>query len=373
MKEKIVKLAQRLISIPSYVDNGINEKKIGDFVYQYLSGNCPWLEVQKQQVIGERFNVIVRDDYPTKLLICGHMDTVIPRSGWKFEPTRPFIKDNKLYGLGALDMKGSLAAVLTAIENFSLTKGLLALFYIDEEYNFTGMRKFISEYEAGDQLELILSADGGDLKIGYACRGLIDLDIEVVGKAGHAAWPDSGVNAVLAVTSAVRGLSKKLESDFTDSVLGSSVCNLAYIETDNKSRNVIPGKALVKLDVRPAKLNLKGKKVAEILKNELTKQGAKLGSYKVLNDLGPRMTKRQDLQRFKSIVERIIGGEVDFVEAKDCGYGDSAMLYEKYKVPTASFGPRPNKMAHQANEHVLINDLEKCVRVFTEAIKYYCT
>lgn len=372
MKEKIVKLAKKLISIPSYVDGETNEIKIAEFIYGYLKNNCPWLRVEKQKIEGSRFNIIATDGYPAKLLICGHLDTVIPKSGWKFDPLKSFIEDGKLYGLGALDMKGNLAALLTALRGFSSTKGLLLLFYIDEEYNFAGMRKFVADYNAGNQLKLVLSVDGGDLKIGYACRGLIDLDFEVIGKSGHAAWPDSGVNAILAGTKAVERLSKELKKNFSDSVLGPSVCNLAYLETDNKSRNVIPGRVLAKLDIRPAQLTLKSGQIVEILRDALEKQRAKLGDYKTLNDLGPKMTEKQNLEEFRQIVEGALNEKAEFVEAKDCGYGDSAMLYEKYRVSTASFGPRPDKMAHQANEYVLIDDLEKCVQVFAKAIEYYC-
>ena len=220
MKKEVVKLAKKLIAIPSYVDKEIDERKIGDFMYKFFLKNCPWLKLKKQKVINDRFNIIAADNYPTKLLICGHMDTVVPRSDWNFNPLKPFIRDNNLYGLGAMDMKGSLAALLIALKNLPLVKGLLVFLYIDEEYNFAGMRKFVKNYDIGNQLKLIFSADGGDLKIGYACRGLIDLDFEVIGKAGHAAWPDLGINAVLAAVRTIDGLSKVLNNDFSDPVLG---------------------------------------------------------------------------------------------------------------------------------------------------------
>ena len=136
---------------------------------------------------------------------------------------------------------------------------------------------------------------------------------------------------------------------------------------------MIPGEALAKLDIRTAKIDLKANNIIKILQNELEKQGAELGEYQILNALAPKMTEKQKLEEFKQIVEEVLNKKVKFIEAKDCGYGDSAMLYEKYKVPTASFGPRPDKMAHQANEYVLIDDLEKCARVFTKTIKYYCS
>jgi acetylornithine deacetylase/succinyl-diaminopimelate desuccinylase-like protein len=371
MINQIIELAKKLIAIPSYVSSDVNERAIGEFVFTYLKKNYPWLRVQKQIVKSGRFNIVATDGYPVKIIICGHLDTVNPGSAWRIDPLKPFVKDNRLYGLGATDMKGSLAALLIALKNFSQTKGLLLLFYVDEEYNFVGMRKFISSYRIKDEPSLILSIDGGDLKITTGCRGLVDLDFEVVGKAGHAALPLSGKNALLAATNTMIELARVLKKDFSDPILGPSVCNLAILETDNQGRNVIPGQALAKIDVRPARADLKGKKLVRIIRQILRAQKSQLGNFRIINDLGPMIPQEQGLKEFDEIVKAEIG-RVVHDKPKDGGYVDCAMLYEKYQAPIACFGPGPLKMAHRSDEYVYIGDLKKCAQVFAGTIKRYC-
>ncbi len=371
MTNKIVELTKELIAIPSYVSSDIDEKVIGEFVFTYLKKNYPWLKVRKQIVKNGRFNIVATDGYPVKMIVCGHLDTVNPGSAWRFNPLKPSIKGNRLYGLGATDMKGSLAALLVALRNFSQTRGLLLLFYIDEEYNFMGMRKFILSYQLKEKPSLILSIDGGDLKITNDCRGLIDLDFEVIGKAGHAALPMSGRNALLATTETMTELTKVLKRNYSEPILGASVCNLAILKTDNQSRNVIPEQAVAKIDVRPASTKLDGRTLVKIIRQTLTAQQTRIGRFRIINDLGPMISQKRGLKEFEEIVETTIG-KVAYDKPEEGGYVDCAMLYEKYRVPTVCFGPGPLKMAHQSNEYVYIGDLEKCAQVFAGTIKQYC-
>ncbi len=80
---------------------------------------------------------------------------------------------------------------------------VIFLAYVDEEYEFKGMRKFVEAYKDKVKPNFILSIDGGDEKIGYACRGCVEIDFIVIGKSGHSANPQNGVNAIRTVNSAV--------------------------------------------------------------------------------------------------------------------------------------------------------------------------
>jgi len=160
-----IKLTQQLVQIPSYVNNQTNEAKIGQFIFNYLK-QYPWLKVQKQYVTGDRFNIIAQDTDKPRLLIVGHMDTVQPKSTNCFSGK---IKNYKIYGLGSSDMKSSLAALLNSLSDFKQTKGLMLLFYIDEEYDFLGMKKFVKEYKEQIRPKLILG-EGNDLKVKNGCR-----------------------------------------------------------------------------------------------------------------------------------------------------------------------------------------------------------
>ena len=127
-----VEITKKLISIPSYVGRGCNEKNIGDFIFNYLK-DLNWLTVIRQKVEGNRENIIAYDTGKTRFLVCDHMDSVQPQSGWYSNPFKPRLSGNKLFGLGSTDTKGNLACILSAIANIGPTKEVMYLFYIDEE------------------------------------------------------------------------------------------------------------------------------------------------------------------------------------------------------------------------------------------------
>ena len=142
----VIELTKKLISIPSYVEGEVDESGIGKFLDSFISKNLPELEVSRQALAkgSERVNLICGKTKP-KLMVIGHIDTVQIQKGWATDPLKATIKDGNLYGLGAADMKGSIAAFLAALltvkDEIALSK-LSLFFYCDEEYDFLGMKKF---------------------------------------------------------------------------------------------------------------------------------------------------------------------------------------------------------------------------------------
>ncbi|MGD9099677.1 MAG: hypothetical protein PVF45_04300 [Anaerolineae bacterium] len=82
----LVELTRKLIAIPSYVDEGNDERQIGTFIFDYFQKVGIPLQVEKQSVENGRFNVIVRDEHPPRLMFCCHMDTVPPSGNWQHDP-----------------------------------------------------------------------------------------------------------------------------------------------------------------------------------------------------------------------------------------------------------------------------------------------
>ena len=126
-----IQLTKKLVSIPSFVEGSNNEKKLGEYIFKYLS-QFSWLTVRKEYINKNRFNVIAWDKFPTKVLICDHIDTVQIQSGWKTNPFKPTVENEKIYGLGTSDSKGNIATLLSAIENVGSSKGLMYLSYVDD-------------------------------------------------------------------------------------------------------------------------------------------------------------------------------------------------------------------------------------------------
>src|SRR3989344_2614051 len=196
-------LLKKLISIPSFVEGKVDEAQIGEFVYNFLK-EVPFLKVQKQSISKTRFNVVATDGKPTKLLLYGHLDTVTPRSHNLRDQFKPTIVGDKLYGLGVVDMKAGLAAILSAIKNSQPTNGLTAFFSCDEEYEFLGTKKFLKEFKLNPKL--ILSAEATDQLISNGCRGALECTFTLEGTTAHSSTPQLGQNAIEGVMKLVSDL-----------------------------------------------------------------------------------------------------------------------------------------------------------------------
>jgi acetylornithine deacetylase/succinyl-diaminopimelate desuccinylase-like protein len=382
MKMELLELTNKLISIPSYVDKKTNEKEVGEFVFRYLK-QFPFLtNIRKQKVEDGRFNVVASDGFAPKLLLCGHLDTVEPR-GWKEQnPFNPHLKGNRLYGLGSMDMKAGIAAILTALKGFKKTKGLMLLFYCDEEYDFKGMEKFAQEYGNRIKPKLAVCAEPTDLKIWNGARGIIKVSFDVLGKTAPASRPDKGKNAILGLIESVSYLTKQLTLKYKSRDLGVSTCNIAAITGGLNAGKEKQGKFVIDkkgdavadiagglLDIRAGHLKLNAKIVRELLAEFLSKNGFRLSNFIIYHDLGAFYSKRLKLP------EKILRqefGKAEYLNLRQMGYQDIQIINAKLGALAFSFGPI-GANRHQPNEWVDIRTLDKVKTFYQCLIDRYCS
>ncbi len=364
----IIDLTKQLITIPSWVGPGCDEIKVGQFIYDWLRQNTT-LAVVKQLVVNGRFNVIATGAGSIKTLLVGHIDTVENRAGWISNPWTPVIKNDRLYGLGSTDMKGSLAAMLTAISEIKSTDGLMILCYIDEEYDFAGMRQFIKEYRGKIEPKQIISLDGSVDQIGTGCRGLIEVSFQLRGQTGHAGRPEAGVNAIISGLNCVNKLKRQLATKYMDPNLGITTLNVAYCQggLDNgqggygRQGNNIADLAEFVLDIRTASNVLNSEKIRELLLSYARAAKLKLENWSVRHDLG----------MWSTPVEYLIPlfGNAYRYESS-LGYIDTQMLWEAFgQIPCATIGAGNLALAHQPNEYVETANLEKTKELVCQILK----
>lgn len=369
-----IELIRRLISIPSYVDGEINERRLGEFILDYLQG-LGTLHVEKQPVEDGRFNVIAHDGHPPRLMFCCHMDTVPPSGTWQHDPFAGQVEGDRLYGLGACDMKGGTACLLHALRSFQETQGLFLIFDVDEEYYFKGMLKFLDEYDV--QPEFAVFPEPG-LKIGNGHRGLIEVSFRVRGKTAHAARPELGKNAILGASRAVEHLLQALEA-YQHPSLGKTACNLAWLkggidqgEGEIGCRaNKIPDLAEAVLDIRPARAELRAQTVLDLLGEHLAMNGFQMAEAQAALDFGSLYVPPERLGQFEEIVRCVLGC-VEYDDISKGGYGEGQLLNERLGTDCVYFGPGPKEMAHQVDEYVSIKELEQAAEVYTRLIEQYC-
>jgi len=375
----VKELTKNLISIPSYVDEKSNEYKIGEYIYGFLKQNCPWLRLNKQIVENNRCNIIARDKAEPRLLFVNHIDTVEPKIGGKFDPLVPTIRQERIYGLGATDRKGGTAALLSSLKSFNKTKGLMLLFYVDEEYDFKGMKIFLEGYQLNPKLVLGCESN---FEIVKGCRGLIELSIQITGSSGHSARPQSGKNAIEGSFYAIGVLKKRL-SKYMDKPFGKTTLNLAYLrgglrkdlEGSNtvlsKQSNNIPDFAEAVIEVRPSVEEVTADYVAGVLKRELVNTGYKINNIRIRHDLRGYKTEKDKLKDLEEAIKQA-GFKPKYRKLNYRGYSDLAMINDKFNCPCINLGPKGDNK-HKADEYVEIGDLDKCEKVYKNLISQICT
>ena len=193
----------------------------------------------------------------------GHTDVVPtgPIEEWSYDPFKPTEKEGFLYGRGAADMKGSVAAFVTSIEDFlkensSLSGRIGVLLTSDEEGPAVdGASKVVECLEKKDEkITWCLVGEptsdnhvGDVIKIGR--RGSVSAKIKVIGTQGHVAYPEKTNNPIHIFSSALTELSKLSWKDETGSFQDSAL-QISNLNSGTGASNVIPGSLLLDLNVR---------------------------------------------------------------------------------------------------------------------------
>lgn len=354
----IVKITKELITIPSYVDIGADESKVGQYIFDFLKTNSS-LKVQKQYCTKKRFNIIATNGKVTDLLVVGHIDTVQQSSSWSIDPFNPIVTNGKMFGLGSSDMKSGVAAMLTSATSPNLKPNTMFLFYIDEEYDFLGMKAFVKIYQNKIKPKKIISLDGSNLSVSNGCRGLIEIEVTIKGKSAHAARPAKGVNAISKSCLIINNLFNWL-GNYISSDLGPTVYNLAYIfggqykdkNLDGlvlgKQGNIIPDICQFIIDIRPSRDELTAIKVKEFISKEADKQSVEILDFKIRHSLGSWLTPKDQLNL-----------ELPYNSLDQSGYIDVQMLWQTFnQVPCFTIGAG-NDMAHKADEYVEVANIKK--------------
>ena len=202
-----VTLLQDLVRIPSVnpdlVPGAPGEAGVAAYIADTLRG---WgLEVAVREAAAGRPNVIATlagSAGGRTLLFNGHMDTVSVEG--MDEPYAGTLRDGRLYGRGAIDMKGSLAATMTAtkalVDEGATLRGNVVFTYVaDEEYASIGTAAVVADIREGrlPRPDAAVNTEATGLRVGIGHKGFTWLDVVTEGKAAHGSRPDLGVDAIV--------------------------------------------------------------------------------------------------------------------------------------------------------------------------------
>jgi acetylornithine deacetylase/succinyl-diaminopimelate desuccinylase-like protein len=261
MSQDVVSLLQQLVRIPSVnPDNAPGTEQTGEETLAiFLSG---WLEsigaeVMLEEIKPGRPNLIARfaplDGRP-RVLLGPHLDTV-GVGGMTVDPFGGEICEGKLWGRGASDTKGPMAAMLWALhENrdalADLPTAVDFVAFMGEESGQWGSKDFAKRHGADYQFALV--GEPTSMEIVHVTKGSLWTTLRATGRAAHSSMPEKGENAILKLTRALDRLDCHLAAElagFTHPVLGHSTMNIGVIRGGARP-NIVPDFAEAELDIR---------------------------------------------------------------------------------------------------------------------------
>ncbi len=354
-----ISLLKTFIKIPSFVSKTNNEIPLADVCLTLLEPLKPIWTITKQPVAESRYNILLTNSDTPEILLTAHLDTVPPSDRWTRNPFSPTEEGDRLYGLGAVDMKAGLATIMNNLLRFGneTNERLAVLLYVGEEYDFCGMNAFLAQ--SSIRPTLLINPEPTDLKILRGCRGVLECSFVVEGRAAHAAMGD-GVNAIDVATQATNEVRQALKNSVS-LILGESTLNLAWIRggVEQNSQiisrpNIVPSIAECTFEIRVASNTITETWITEILTRAIETKYARLRSLSFPLSVGAMESSSDLPERVTKIFQDYPKGN-----PKTCGYFDTQMITAERESSPIICGPGPSLCAHAADEYVYLSDLEK--------------
>jgi len=395
--EWAVKILKEIISIPTINPPGEHYGEFKDYIVEILRDIG--MDVHVHKVPKDYVSMHYPDyaDKPRYIIIArigknkpvlqfnGHYDVVPPGSGWSRDPFKPHVSDEKLYGRGAVDMKGGIAATLLAIktvisllgepENGSLEIALVP----DEEIGGKTGTGYLVEYLGVPDYTVIAEpSNTNNVWIGH--KGALWGFIEIYGKQAHGSTPWHGVNAfeymVRVALDMIREYNAKLDSkhsayDYGDPRAAKPTINLGGEVVGGAKINVVPGYYAFSFDRRlivEEKLEEVEKEIREFI-DEISKKYKQNGveiKLKIVSKLAPAFTSPNNIL-VKTLID--IGKNLGLnIRPIVCVGGLDLHYYTTKGVTAIAYGPGPTDLAHQANEYVSLKELRTAAKVYAGLI-----
>ena len=370
MNHDVVNLAKHLITLSSENPNG-REINVSNFIKEILKEEG--FKVKIDRVEEDRENILATPSEISKIKIIfsGHMDTVNAGAGWTVtDPFTPKIIDDYLYGRGACDMKGGLAAMISAgikaasqgVENFGL------IFTVDEECGLKGAKSIVRMVK-GLKVKGWVVGEPTGLRLALSHKGLLRMTFQVKGRAAHTSVAEKGVNAIHNTCKIIHAVTSHIEKiEVYDDLLGRPTSQFTKIE-GGEAENIVPEECTAKLDIRlvpPMNPNEIATKLTDVAVSSVEEEckvkvsvGLSLPPHKISADSWIAKILLKVLKRLE-LNERIIG----------VPYYTEAQIYSsEASVPALIIGPGDIHDAHRPNEKVSVKQLLMAEKIYLESMR----
>ena len=356
------------------------EREIAEYIGERLRKKGFNVEIQPLLSNQKRANMIAKLGNPTgkRILFQGHLDVVPAGNEWTVPPFKGTVKDGKVFGRGAADMKGGLASIILAAEQLASEPALLEkneiilCFVCDEERQCQGIKRYLSSSAfAGADYAVI--AEPTDLKICTCHRGSCHYKIRVYGSGSHAARPQMGVNAiekVMKVLDAIEEYSNGLKTQLHE-FLDPEVITPTMIRAGIQD-NMIPDMCEIVVDMRmfPGKNAESAISPLSTLLDQIAAEDSSFSyDIQIIQEaLGGELSKTAPLVEAASFVYHDVFSCPASLKGFDVTCEQSYLLGAG--IPTIIFGPGDCGLAHTPDENVEIKALQNACQYFYKLAKY---
>jgi len=379
-REKVVMLTKKFVQFDTQNPPG-KEKELAQYVEEYL--RSLGLNTELLDFLPNRPNLFAEykvSDKGKKFLFDGHLDTVpVGNSSlWTVDPFSGTLKEGKIFGRGAADMKGSIAAFVHALETLidsgvELNGSVHMLLTSDEEISALGTREFLKK---GYSADASIVGEPSCLEVNVAHKGVARWRLKTLGKSTHASSPEEGVNAIYKMAKVLNELEKLAKSYSMSSrqhpLLGKPTLNVGTIVGGTKD-NIVPDFCEITIDRRL----LPGDRVEEV-EREFNQLLSRLASddpslkfeLKLYHSHNPAETPPNHpfVILANLCVEKVLGERrpVKGFQATT----EMSHLVEA-GIPSIILGAGDIKVAHTVDEYVLVDELVNCAKIYALILLKY--
>ncbi len=373
--DSLTGLLTELVSIASVNPMGralsgpeVLETRLTDFLEDWFKKNG--IDGRRQPVAPGRDNLYAGFESPGSLrtlLFDVHQDTV-PTDGMTIDPFRPWVENGRMWGRGACDIKGGMAAMLMALKRLCRERpagaaSVVLACTVDEEFTHTGASQ-LARTAHGAHLAVV--AEPTLLDLVHCHKGAMRCKIRTRGVACHSSTPERGVNAIYRMSGVLDALAEYariLSAASPDPIVGPPSLSVGRIE-GGQSVNIVPDWCEIEIDRRliPGE---QPEQSAAALRRFL---GDRLGDVKDLEfdppwvslpALEPRL--EQWVEPLKEAVRRGAGHEPQVVGVP---YGTDAGPLSASGLPCVVFGPGDIAQAHTKDEWVDIDQVHRAAEAY---------
>lgn len=377
-KEEAHSLLQRVLRANTVNPPG-NELEVALILRDFFDAHGVRAEVD--EFLPGRANLLARlpGNGAGSLMLCGHMDVVpVGGSAWDTEPFAAELRDGRIYGRGASDMKSGLVATAVAVANLgrsgSARGDILFAATAGEEVDCCGARRLVERGSLED-VEAVVIAEPTRGDVILAHKGALWLEIATHGKTAHGSMPQEGVNAIEHMYRVLAWLFEEFEFAVEpDPMLGEPTLNVSVINGGVKV-NVVPDECRLQIDIRTVPAQDHGEILGEIERSLGSLRGTLHDFDYEVNVLSERLpvntSEAEKLARVAEDLRRETYGAPSPRVAAPY-YTDASVLVEACpELPVVIYGPGDDRLAHQPDEWVSVEAFDMSVAFYERLATAY--